>query len=145
MNAQSHHNIEDLFERMGSTEIVEDTDHRYALRRKILCSKQFQKTSAHDHRKFFFLLIPFFASGFLVIAFTVSSSPSFSSPVKGSPGGVSFSSPIQTEQVADQVTLPPSFSTNGLVANYIDDRPLVSMNRDPNRVMMHMANALYAQ
>ncbi len=139
MTEQSSHNIEDLFERMGSIQISEDTEHRYALRRKILCSKYFHKSNAQDHKKLFFLIVPFFASGFIVIALTVSSSTSLQNDTSTSIAPV-----LLSEQIATEVTAS-SLLTDAPVAQYIDDRPMIPMGRDSNRVVMNMANVLYAQ
>jgi len=141
MTEQSSHNIEDLFERMGAIQVLEDTEHRYALRRKILCSKHFQNTAAQERKRFFLLIAPFFASGFIVIALTVSPTAALQKDmvVPETPAMLS-----QTEQVADEAVIP-SFLTDGLSAQYIDDRPMIPMGRDSNRVVMNMANALYAQ
>lgn len=144
MSERAQHNIEDLLERMGARAIAEDTEHRYALRRTILCSKQFQKSAALHHRKLLLLIVPFFASGFLVMVIMVSSSPSFTPTVKDESTVSSLESLVQAQQVADNV-VSPEFLKEGLVAQYIDDRPLVPMNRDSNRVVMHMANAMYSQ
>lgn len=44
------HNIEDLLERMGTQEVPGEPEHRYELRRALLCSERFEcnKTSRWD-------------------------------------------------------------------------------------------------
>ncbi|MEK7452302.1 MAG: hypothetical protein AAB664_03100 [Patescibacteria group bacterium] len=142
MNDRSSQQLEDLFERAGTLTISEDTEHRYALRRKILCYKFFEKQNAHHSRRSLLVFVPFFASGIIVtILFISSSTPSQT-------GGKISQAPASQIKSVDKTPLPTAF-TNSLVAKYIDDRPLVPatilVSPRSNRVVVHTASALYAQ
>lgn len=134
MNESSRYKIEELLERMSAVETEAITKHRYALRRCLLASRYFETNKLFKHRLFMFV-IPFFAGGLLLTVLVVmnSSSKNNSAPFTLSP----------TESIADVFT--PSFSTDGLVAKYIDDRPMIPVNRVMNTVSFHPTGLAISQ
>ena len=134
MSAQSQYKIEELLEQIGSNVVQEEIKHRHALRRCLLSSKYFA-VNASFKRRVFLLAIPFFASGLLITIFIVmhSTPANVSTPVVLSPA----------EPIADAYV--PSFSTNGLVAKYIDDRPMIPADRVMNTVSFHPTSFVLSQ
>lgn len=134
MNASSQYKIEELLERMSAVETEAETKHRYALRRCLLSSQYFEMNRLIKRRMFMFV-IPFFAGGLLLTVLVVMNT---SPKVMSAPLTLS-----QTESIADVFT--PSFSTDGLVAKYVDDRPMIPVSRVMNTVSFYPIGLAVAQ
>lgn len=66
-------NLEELLEQMGSTEVPGDSTHRYALRRKLLCSRFFGDHCERQAKinRVFTYTAPLFAGGAMVGMFVL--------------------------------------------------------------------------
>ncbi len=68
---QSQRKIEDLLEGIGSHEVPGDSEHRYELRRRLLCSSYFENDCEAKPKRdrVFTFTIPLFAGSIMVIIF----------------------------------------------------------------------------
>lgn len=88
-------NIESLLEHIESTDVPEDTMHRYELRRELLCSRYFDEHHQRQQKRnrFFTYTIPLMTGGMLVVVFLAA--------------GVSLTqSTPQVAEIASVTTLP---------------------------------------
>lgn len=130
----SQYKIEELLEQMGSIETDEETKHRHALRRCLLSSQYFEMNRLLKRRMFLFV-IPFFAGGLLLTVLVVMNISQKNMAVSPTPS--------QAEPIA--VVSTPSFSTEGLLAKYVDDRPMIPVNRVINTVSFHPVGLAISQ
>ncbi len=65
-------NIESLLEHLGSSDVPEDTVHRYELRRELLCSRYFGDQCGRERRwnRLLTFTMPLFTGGMLVVVFS---------------------------------------------------------------------------
>ena len=140
MNRPSFNEIESLLEHMGAEECKEEVKHRYALRRKLLCSR-FSFSSRFVRNRLYVWTLPLLTGGFVVMVLfsaVTTSSISDSSVLLDSPAVAA-----DVAQVAADVV--PAFSTDGLVAQFVDDRPMIPVTHFGNVVPFSFASAVFVQ
>jgi len=115
MNLPKENNPEELFAHIGALETPECFEHRYKLKRALLCSKYFD-TCEQNSSSQFKLILPIALSGFFVLLLLVN--------VPITPSSDSAVSTI-TQDAGFIALNKPDFITEGLVASFMDDRPLV--------------------
>ncbi len=122
MNLFSKEQLEGMIEQMGLVDVPECEEHRYALRRKLLNSKYFHVHRSVTPRRAL-LFVPVVAGGFVVVSLAVGMNLHFVS-------NRSFASAPSVIAETSQT----NFSKRGLIATFVDDRPMVPVERFANTV-----------
>ena len=121
MNTFSKNNLEEILDCMGAQDVPESIEHRYKLRRMLLNSKYFDAHYAAKRRVMMF--VPVVASGFMVVMLFVA--------VQNNPA---VNTDLVQEPTQGAGVYRPDFVTEGLIATFVDDRPLVPATIQANTV-----------
>lgn len=121
--------LEELIEHAGSIEAPECEAHRYALRRMLLNSSYFDEHRSTMRRRAM-LLMPVVASGFFVAVLFMATQTS-----SGSNTPESLNEPLLFTNSFDQGSL-----TEGLSATFVDDRPIIPVAYEANKVSFSTAS-----
>lgn len=128
MKSFTKEQLEGMIERANAIEVPECDEHRYALRRKLLNSTYFDE-HRNIMRRRAMLFVPVVASGFAVAVLFV-----------GFHTTPSINGDVTTEQTEVATAPDPDFLTDGLVATFVDDRPLIKSSLNANTVSFSTAS-----
>lgn len=117
MPTHGKNNLEELLECLGSQETPECEEHRYALKRALLCSKYFEETIARRKQVTAWQML---ATSMFALALFVVLVPS-------TPASEETVIPSSISIISEPMKL-----TDDLVASYIDDRPIVTTSFQAN-------------
>jgi len=97
-------NIENLLEQMGSQELPGDPEHRYELRRRILCSRFFEDSCVRSSKwdRLLTYTVPLFAGGMMVGVLTL---VAVYSPIEAEVGPQTGASSIEVVQLTPVKTM----------------------------------------